>query len=60
MSKGFHIGTASKREGSLAMAVGQMLALLIYFLLLEQYGCPVLDLDGDEHVIEAALDSTCS
>jgi hypothetical protein len=34
--------------------LGPPLALLIYFLLLEQYGFLLLDSDSDEQVIEAA------
>jgi hypothetical protein len=37
------------------MIVGLLLALIIiYCLLIEQYGFPFLELDDDEQVIEAA------
>jgi hypothetical protein len=38
----------------LAITLGPALALLIYFLLLEQYGFLFLDSDSDEPIIEAA------
>jgi hypothetical protein len=50
-------GPKKKRKhrwaGRLAMTVGPLLLLIIYFLLLEQNGFPILDLNGDEQVVEA-------
>lgn len=53
------IGTRLEKErkcrwpGRLAMTVSPLLLLIIYFLLLEQNGFPILDLNGDEQVVEA-------
>jgi hypothetical protein len=37
-----------------AMTLGMLLVLLLYFLMLEQYGLPFLDLNGDEPVDEVS------
>ena len=46
------IKNGRRRLGRLAILFGAPLALLIYFLLLEQYGLSFLDLDDDERVAE--------
>ncbi len=59
MNNVVHIGTRLEKErkrrwpNTLAMTVGPLLLLIIYFLLLEQNGFPILDLNGDEQVVEA-------
>jgi hypothetical protein len=60
MNNVVHIGSGLKKErkrgrpARLAMTLGSLLALLLYFLMLEQYGFSFLGLDGDEQVIESS------
>jgi len=42
------------RLARLAMTLGPLLVLLLYFLMLEHYGFPFLGLDGDEQVLEVS------
>ena len=56
MNNVVHIGTPREkkrkrgRPAGVAMNVGLLLALTVYCLLIEQYGFPFLEMDGDEHV----------
>ena len=60
MSNVVHFGTRWEKKRRrrwfvrLALTVGLPLALLIYFLLLEQHGFLLLDLNDEEQVIGAA------
>ena len=60
MSKLVQVGTPAEKKrrhhwlARFAMTFGPPLALLIYFLLLEQYGFLLLDVNDEEQVIEAA------
>ena len=53
-----HIGAQWNKEQKhcwpvrLGIILGQALLLLIYLLILEQYGFPLLNLDDDERVAE--------
>ena len=57
MNNVVHIGTpsAKKRKRGCLAGLAMTLALIVYCLLIEQYGFPFLELDGDEQVaVEAA------
>jgi hypothetical protein len=53
-----HIGAPWEKErkrcwpGRLAIVLGQALLLVIYLLMLERYGFPLLNLDDDEDIGE--------
>lgn len=52
MNKMVHIGTpsAKERKRSCLAWLPITLTLIVYCLLIEQYGFPFLELDGDEQV----------